>query len=417
YGLYQQVPAFRRYFDQCAELFQPLIDTDLRSLVFAESGSPAAQQAFSFAYFLQPAIFSLQYSLAKTFIEWGIIPGALIGHSIGEYTAACIAGIMTLEDTIKLIAARSFAMEEAPEGAMLSVNMTKEEAETYIGTNDMLSLAVINSAKDMVLSGPVSTVSKAEKELTQTGTICRRVHVTRAFHSPMMDDAAKKITSTIDEISFSPPQILIGSNVSGTWLTEQQALDKGYWATHMKNTVRFADNLHTILEDSPDILLEVGSHTILRQLAGKIVDQRKQLQKPRILSVLQHPHDNTPDIDSFTEALSQLWRGGFAPDWHAFHSDQKLCRIPVPVYPFDGQIIWKDNRSQPWANTANHSPPAQPPVRRISDAKITDIAKRGYIPSWARSFAPHRHNESQKVLPILPIRPIRWLLFMEDDSD
>ncbi|MCP4395680.1 MAG: acyltransferase domain-containing protein, partial [bacterium] len=206
YGLYQQVPAFRRYFDQCAELFQPLIDTDLRSLVFAESGSPAAQQAFSFAYFLQPAIFSLQYSLAKTLMEWGILPGALIGHSIGEYTAACIAGIMTLEDTIKLIAARSFAMEEAPEGAMLSVNMTKEEAETYIGTNDMLSLAVINSAKDMVLSGPVNSVSLAEKELIQSGTICRRVHVTRAFHSPMMNDAAEKLTSTIDEISFSPPQ-------------------------------------------------------------------------------------------------------------------------------------------------------------------------------------------------------------------
>ncbi|MCP4340459.1 MAG: SDR family NAD(P)-dependent oxidoreductase, partial [Desulfobulbaceae bacterium] len=280
-----------------------------------------------------------------------------------------------------------------------------------------LSLAVINSAKDMVLSGPVSTVSQAEKELTQTGTICRRVHVTRAFHSPMMDDAAEKITSTIDEISFSPPQIPIGSNVSGTWLTEQQALDRGYWATHMKNTVRFADNLHTVLEDSPDILLEVGSHTILRQLAGKIVDQRKQVKKPRILSCLQHPHDKTPDIESFTEALSQLWRGGFSLDWHVFHSGQKLCRIPVPVYPFDGQIIWKDNRSQPWANTANQSPPTHPPVRRISDAKITDIAKRGYIPSWARSFAPHRHNESQKVLPILPIRPIRWLLFMEDDSD
>ncbi len=417
YGLYQQVPAFRSYFDQCAELFQPLIHSDLRSLVFAKSGSPAAQQAFSVAYYLQPAIFALQYSLAKTLIEWGITPGALIGHSIGEYTAACIAGIMTLEDTIKLIAARSFAMEEAVEGAMLSVNMTKEEAKTYIGTNDMLSLAVINSAKDMVLSGPVDIVSLAEKELTQTGTICRRVRVTRAFHSPMMDDAAEKLASTVDGISFSPPQIPVASNVSGTWLTEQQALDKGYWATHMKNRVRFADNLHTILEDSPDVLLEVGSHTILRQLAGKVVGQRKQVKKPNILSCLQHPFDETADIESFTEALSQLWCGGFTPDWHVFHSSQKLCRIPLPVYPFDGQVIWKDNRSQPWANTANHLPSAERAVRGNTATKITDITKRGYIPSWARSFAPPRHNDSEKVLPILPKTPIRWLLFMEDDSD
>ena len=414
YGLYQQEPIFRQYFDQCAETLQPLLDADIRKLIFAPKGTAEAQQALDFAYYLQPAIFSLQYSLAKTLMARGIIPGALIGHSIGEYTAACISGIMSLTDTLKLITARGFAMEEAEAGAMLSVNMTVDEVKTYISSDSMLSLAVINSAQDVVLSGPENVIAHAEKELTHTDTICRRVHVARAFHSPMMDAAAEKLSLTVDTINLSPPQIPLVSNVSGTWLTEQQALDKDYWPTHMKKTVLFANNLHTVLDDSPGILLEVGSHTILRQLAGKIVDQHASEKKPRILSCLQHPRDKTPDIESFGEALSQLWNAGVAPDWHTFYSGQQHRRISLPVYPFDGQTCWKDNRNRHWGSNENHSSEVRPVASSTSDSKITDIADRAYIPSWSRSIAPHlqihTQTESQKIPPIC------WLLFMEEDS-
>ncbi|WP_163336423.1 type I polyketide synthase [Desulfopila sp. IMCC35008] len=409
-GLYQEEPVFHRFFDQCADLFRPLINTDLRKVVFTDNRSPDAEHSLSIAYHLQPAIFSLQYSLAKTLMTWGIIPAALIGHSIGEYTAACISGAVNLEDAIKLIVARSMATEEAKEGAMISVSITEDEAVAYLADTSDLSLAVVNSATDMVFAGPVQAITEAEETLRKSNTPCRRVHVTRAFHSPMMNEAAGQLSAAAAEVDFSKPTIPLASNVSGTWMTMEQLEDQDYWATHMKSTVRFADNLNTVLDDSPPLLLEVGSHTILQRLAMKIVGQRQLPESPFVFSCLQHPRDTTPDSESFGDALARMWTHGVAIDWHAFHSDRQGRRIPLPVYPFDGQSCWKDNRTQSSWNTTRE-PLIQSPAACGQFGKITDISKRGYIPSWTRSLPPLNNEHSGSA------HQISWLLFMEDDQE
>lgn len=409
YDLYQGEPVFRRYFDRCAELLRPMIKDDLRRLVFAEDGSPEAKQVFGCAQYLQPAIFSLQYAMARTLMTWDIVPTALVGHSIGEYTAACVAEVMTLEDTLQLLVNRGLAMEEAAEGAMLSVTMTENDAASYLANAPLLTLAVINSATDIVLSGPVGAITSAEEELRQSGTKCRRVHVTRAFHSPMLQDAAEKFVTAIEGVPFSSPRIPLVSNVSGSWWTEEQVQDKGYWVDHMLSPVRFAENLHTILDNSPGLLLEVGSHTILRQIAEKVTGQYQSQASPYIFSCLQHPRDKTTDCESFGKALGQIWALGVDVNWNTYHAGQQQRRIALPGYPFDGQSCWKDNRNKSTWNNITGAENLQPAAS--IDEKITDIGQRGYIPSWARSFTPRRNKTPAKKLPI------QWLLFMENDVE
>lgn len=407
YGLYESEPTFRRHFDECCDLLQPLIGVDLRTLVYAPEGSPEAKKAFDYAYYLQSAIFSLQYALARTLMDWGVKPDALAGHSIGEYTAACISGVLSLKDALTLIATRGFAMEEAGEGAMLSASMSEQEARAFVEQSENLSLAVINSAADMVLSGPVEAIEQAEKALQEAGTACRRVHVARAFHSPMMNAAAEKLTQAAQKITLHPPQIPMVSNITGAWLTEQDALDSQYWSKHARQTVRFADNVRTLLEDKPGVMVEVGSHKILSKLLNKFTDDTAQEDKPLVLSCLRHPRDTkTPDIEAFGQTLAALWTAGVEFDWPAFHAGEQHLRVPLPTYPFTRQSCWKDNRSQQRTGLMPQYQAVEPAktVKTAAAGKISDIAQRGYIPSWTRSHAPAALQSSE---------PLRWLIFMD----
>lgn len=198
YGLFTAEPKFREYFGQCCDILAPMIGVDLRTLLYPTNSPDEAisdnSPAFQYAYYLQSAIFSLQYALAKTLMDWGIMPDALAGHSIGEYTAACIAGILTLENCLTLIVARGRGIERAPEGAMLSVHFTETEAIAFLQKMPELTLAVMNSPNDMFFSGPVEWIAEAETQLQHQDIGCQRVHVNRAFHSPTLKAAAEDLT-------------------------------------------------------------------------------------------------------------------------------------------------------------------------------------------------------------------------------
>ena len=407
YGVYEAEPTFRAYVDRCSELLETMIGVDLRTLVYASEGSPEAERAFQYAYYLQPAIFTLQYSLARTLMDWGISPDALAGHSIGEYTAACISGMLSLEDALSLIVARSKAMEEAEEGAMLSVNMSKEDAKAFLEGRSELALAVINSPRDMVLSGPCEAVEEAEQQLRRQDVACQRVHVNRAFHSPMMEAAAKSLTDTVRKVSLNSPQIPIVSNLSGSWLTEVDALDPEYWGRHMRQTVRFADNVQTLLDEKPGVMLEVGSHKILSKLLGKFTNEFPQAERPLVLSCLRHPRDTkTTDISAFTQAVGVYWAAGGSLDWEAFHRGEERQRIALPTYQFARQRCWKENPK----TLGITAPTAQQASTAPVSAKITDIRERAYIPSWSRSFAPADEEPAVR-------QSYRWLIFMDKGPD
>ena len=371
--LYETEPVYRKYFDLCCHKLTDIIGVDLRDLLFAEPGSPEAEEAFKYAYYIQPAIFTLQYSLAKTLMDWGIVPEYMVGHSIGEYAAACLSGIMILDDTLKLVALRGRVMEEAGEGAMTAAGMNAKDADKFLKGRNDISVAVVNSDDQAVLSGTVEAIGAAEEELKNMGIVCRRVNVKQAFHSAMMDVPAEKLVREAEKITLGKPEIPVLSNLTGTWLTDEEAVDPSYWGRHMRGTVRFSDNVKVLLKENPQVLMEVGSHKILGKLLKSQTRDLSLMEKPVIISCLRHPMDKkTGDWLAFDQAMGELWGSGFSYDWKAFRGKRSGRKIPVPGIRFDRKRCWKQ------AETGLKSPTE-------SRDKIMDIAERGYIPSWKRS--------------------------------
>jgi acyl transferase domain-containing protein len=265
--LYQVEPTFREYIDLCCSLFQPLLRVDLRQVIYPISQStkqeaenagidlrqmlgrdtqPAdpATQKLNQTYLTQPALFAVEYALAKLWMSWGIRPSAMIGYSIGEYVAATLAGVLSLEDAIILVAKRAQMIQELPEGAMLAVPLSEAEVQLFL--NENLSFSAINGSSQCVLAGTMEAVAELEQQLTAKGLACRRLQTSHAFHSFMMEAIADSFTELVQTITLKPPQIPYLSNVTGTWIAPEQATNPSYWTQHMCQTVRFADGVNEL---------------------------------------------------------------------------------------------------------------------------------------------------------------------------
>ncbi|HQH74142.1 MAG TPA: type I polyketide synthase, partial [bacterium] len=246
--LYDAEPRFREHVDHCCEILQPHLGFDLRDALYppAEATDSAAEQ-FTQTAVTQPALFAIEYALAQIWMDWGIRPAAMMGHSIGEYVAACLAGVFRLEDALALVALRGRLMQELPRGSMLAVRLSEKEIERYLEWG--LSLAAVNSSSFCVLSGPSPLVEELETHLTGQELDCRRLVTSHAFHSAMMDPVLEPFAEAVSKISLQDPAIPYISNVTGTWITPAQARDSQYWASHLRQTVRFADGLQTLMEE------------------------------------------------------------------------------------------------------------------------------------------------------------------------
>jgi acyl transferase domain-containing protein len=283
----------------------------------------------------QPALFVVEYALAQLWMSWGLRPDALIGHSIGEYVAACLAGVFTLEDALALVAARGRLMQDLPGGTMLSVSLAEPELQPLL--EDQLSIAAINSSALCVVSGPTTAVERLEQRLAERGLSGQRLHTSHAFHSMMMDPILEPFAKLLGQMRLHPPQIPYLSNVTGTWVTAEQATNPHYWATHLRATVRFAEGLGTLLEESGRVLLEVGPGRTLCTLARQHPNRRPDLVA---LPSLRHPRDQQPDLAFLLNTLGRLWLEGVAIDWGSFYAGQDRRRIPLPTYPFERQRYW-----------------------------------------------------------------------------
>ena len=395
--LYETDPVYRKYFDLCCDKLTDLIGVDLRPLLFAEQGTKEAEEAFRYAYYTQPAIFSLQYALARSLMDRGGVPKALAGHSIGEYTAACISGVFSLDDALTLVVARGRVMEEAGQGAMTAVAMPVAEAESFLDKRKEICLGVINGDDQIVLSGTVRAVKKAEEDLKKQGIACRRVNVKQAFHSAMMDSPAEKLVKEAGKVSFGKPEIPFLSNLTGTWISEADACDPAYWGRHMRGTVRFAENVKVLLKEKPAVMLEVGSHKILGKLMKNLAQELPSHESPLILSTLRHPKDGkTSDTLAFGQALGNLWAAGLPVDLKACRSQSNGRRMAVPGIRFDGYRCWQESDTG-WNTKEN------------GREKIKDIADRGYIPSWTRSLLESKPQDDHD--------PQTWLIFSDPDRE
>jgi acyl transferase domain-containing protein len=385
-GLYEHERTFREQFDICAKTLKSHLGCDLAKLVFPAGGDEqqAATQLEQTA-FAQPALFAIEFSLAALWMKWGIMPRAMMGHSIGEYVAATLAGVMSLEDALALVAVRGRLMQQQPAGRMLAVLMP--EAELLALLPEEIDLAAVNGPSSCVVSGPVESIDALQNELAAHAVDVRSLHTSHAFHSSMMDALLSPFLQEVKRISLHPPRIPYISNLTGTWIKAEQATDPDYWVQHLRQTVRFSQGLSELLQDRERIFLEVGPGRTLATLAARHPGRQEQL----VLSSQRHPTEEIPDSAKVLETLGRLWMAGVTVDWQKFYGDENRRRLSLPSYPFERQRFWIDSIARSPIPRAAHS----------NSVRKNDIGGWFYLPSWRASLPPAITAEPQQTWMVL----------------
>jgi len=399
--LYQLESGFRRQVDRCAELLRPCLGLDLRAVMYPEKESAeAAARQLDQTGITQPALFVVEYALAMLLRDWGITPQAMIGHSLGEYVAACLSGVFSLEDALALVAERGRLMNQLTAGSMLSVPLAAKDVAPFLGSE--LSLAVVNGPALSVISGPTSAVDRLEKVLSERNIEGRRVRTSHAFHSQMVDPILATFSETVRKAGLRPPQIPYISNFTGTWITSEQATDPAYWAKHLRHTVHFSAGLHELMKKQDRILLEVGPGQTLCSFARR---QAHGIGEFLILPSLSRQSGLGSEVDSLLQTLGRLWLAGAHVDWPKYYAQERRRRLSLPTYPFDRQRYWLDAPKGAGNFTDVGQAPASLPAGRGLDDWF-------YLPWWKPSPPP-----AHKGLQGREQRKFCWLLFLDSEGN
>ncbi|MBP5972976.1 SDR family oxidoreductase [Brasilonema sp. CT11] len=370
--LYQSEPKFSEEVDRCCLMLRPFLGLDLRDILYpSEAQTQTATQQLQQTSITQPALFVIEYALSKLWMAWGVRPEAMIGHSIGEYVAATLAGVFSLKDALALVAVRGRLMQQVPKGAMLSVQLSEQQVQPLLGKE--LSLAGINGSSLCVVSGSCEAIDKLHQQLLEKDVGCRKLHTSHAFHSQMMDSVIEPYAQYIQKVKLNTPKIPFISNVTGTWITTAQATDPNYWAKHLRQTVRFSSGITELLKEPERILLEVGPGRTLSTFAKQHYNS-----EPVALTSLRHPQDQQSDVAFLLNTLGKLWLFGVQVNWSCLYANERRHRIPLPTYPFERQRYWISRQAQPRDVRAT----------QVSLGKKPDIADWFYLPLWKQSAPP-----------------------------
>ncbi len=403
-GLYESEPTFREHVDACASALRPHLGLDLRELLFPPAGAPSTDALLEQTRLAQAALFTVEYALARLWMSWGVVPEAMMGHSIGEYVAACLSGVLELEDALALVAARGALMQELPSGSMLSVTLPEAELRPLLGAR--LSIAAVNASAFCVASGPTEDVLALQQQLTARGTACRLLHTSHAFHSAMVEPILERFTARVRQVKLGTPRIPYVSNLTGKWITPEQAKDPRYWADHLRQAVRFADGLETLAQQPGRVLLEVGPGRTLSTFAARM--QGVGAGWTRITS-MRHPEDQSPDARVLHEALGHLWLAGVPVEWKGYHGGARRHRVALPTYPFERQRYWisPDTELRPLAG-------AQAPSALAGDASNDSApaasSERPTRPALRNAFVAPRDDHERNVArvweEVLGVHPV-----------
>jgi amino acid adenylation domain-containing protein len=372
--LYRTEPVFREQVDLCLRLLEPHVEADLRRYLF-----PAPEEMEEAARLLErtsialPVLFTIEYAQARLWMSWGVHPQAMLGHSLGEYAAACLAGVMSLEDALAMVALRGRLFDTLPEGGMLAVPLPEAEVLTLIGTE--LSIAAVNGPAFCVVSGLAEDIARAREMFESRGIDARRLRIAAAGHSSVVEPILREFGDFVATLSLSPPSIPYVSNVTGTWMTAADATDPSYWVRHLRQTVRFGDGAGVLLAEGERIFLEVGPGQTLSTL---VMQHPDRVPGQTVLNSMRHPQDQQSDVGFLLQVLGKLWLGGAAVDWNGFYAGERRRRLRLPTYPFERQLYWVEPRRQAFADMQ----------RRAALAKRPDVADWFYVPSWRQSSPP-----------------------------
>ena len=382
--LYQIEPVFREQFDLSAEAFKPYLELDLRDVIYPSEEQRTDQ--LKQTYITQPALFTIEYALAKLWMSWGVVPKALIGHSIGEFVAACLAGVFTFVEAVRLVAARGRLMQQMEPGSMLTVPLPEEELRKLLAGRD-LSVAAVNGPANCVVSGPTNAIDEFEWELSNRVVACRRLETSHAFHSAMMEPAVAPFTEDVRSVALKPPKIPLISNVTGQWIKDE-VTDPSYWGRHLRETVRFSQGASVLLRDV-HAFLEIGPGQTLSTLIRR---QTGYSTQTIVATSLRHAHEIDSDVARCQKSLGQLWASGVSVNWKMLYAGEKRKRLALPTYPFERERYWIEADAD--LNSRKTS---------RSREKKTDLADWFYVPTWKETLAPLTSEENKC-----------WLVFADE---
>jgi phthiocerol/phenolphthiocerol synthesis type-I polyketide synthase E len=376
-GLYKSEPLFRRSVDRCARILKPAVGHDLRRLLFPAPGRRKhAAEALRDTKWAQPALFTIGYALSQLWISWGVQPAAMIGHSVGEYVAAVLAGVMNLEDALAIIARRGQLISALPRGSMLAVMADAASVEKFL--TDSVSIAAVNAPGFCVLSGPDADMAEVEAELTAASLASRRLHTSHAFHSSMMDPILDEFETIVSRVPLSAPTKGFASTLTGNWADAEVAKPR-YWVTQVRRPVRFCDAFKTLIGPGSPVqkdaaFLEAGPGNALTTFAGETL---RTMDRPSLcLTSLPGPDGRRADTEEILTSLGALWSSGVAIDWQEFHRNEPRSRISLPTYPFERQSYWVGKRPE----NASEIPDVRDTSKWLYESKWTEAPLAGADP-------------------------------------
>ncbi|MCB1058005.1 MAG: acyltransferase domain-containing protein, partial [Acidobacteria bacterium] len=409
-GLYDAEPTFRGAVDRCAEILEPILGEDLRTILF-EGGEPAAGEAsqakapvdlkamlrrgkmaaegpLQQTRYAHPALFVIQYALARLWQSWGLAPSVLLGYSLGEYVAAVLGGTLELADALELVARRAQLIEELPAGGMIAVALPEDEAAALAAAvSPELAVSAVNGPEQTVVAGPAAAVTALEERMAADGVAGRRLQAGHAFHSPMMRPVAAAIEELVAGFELKPPRRPWISNVTGAEVRAEDAVDPAYWARHTVSPVRFARGIETLLAEPGRLLVELGPGQTLASLV--LQHPAAAAASPTVLSALRHDYEREDDVAFALGALGKAWLAGARPEWPKVHGGERRRRLVLPTYPFE--------RKRYWIVTSDV---AQAPAESIEVGALA-------VPGW-------RRTEPLPANPRMAAARTRWWLLCGD---
>ncbi|ALC81181.1 type I polyketide synthase [Bacillus gobiensis] len=350
--LYREEKVFRKHVDQCFQILSEISQIDWKEVLYPSDPVVEERGEINQTSYTQPALFIIEYSLAKTLMEWGITPDGMIGHSIGEYVAACLSGVFPLKDALTLVLERAGLMQQLPQGRMVSVMASEHEVLPFMSAG--LSIAAVNGPLSCVISGSHEEISRFEAKLAREGYSCKSLSTSHAFHSAMMDPILAAYREKLKEIEFCQPEIPYLSNVTGEWITASQATSPEYWVRHLRHTVRFYDGIQQLITNAENLFVEVGPGRILSSLI------RQQIQEESsqvIVNTVRHFRESVDDDKFLLQSIGKLYIHNVKIDWASFFSNEIRHRIPLPAYPFDRKYYSVSKRYP--SNDRTSAPPME----------------------------------------------------------
>jgi myxalamid-type polyketide synthase MxaB len=349
--LFDSQPVFRRTLERCAEILEGMLECPLLEVLYpTEKSSQSESSLIHQTAYTQPALFALEYALAELWQSWGIRPQVVIGHSVGEYVAACVAGVFSLEDGLMLIAQRAQLMQALPRnGSMLAVRASEDVVKRILALQQtQVAIAAVNGPREVVISGENRGVEALAVRFQADGVATQALTVSHAFHSPLMEPMLNQFARAAQAVRYNPPEVGLISNVTGK-LAQAEVADPSYWVRHVRQAVRFAAGMESLPQEGCDVFLEVGPHPILLGLGRQTVPDRNASWLPSLRS-------KRGDWQQMLESLAALYLRGAEIDWAGFDRGYPRRKVELPTYPFERQRFPTPKPREPGRNGSGSHP-------------------------------------------------------------